>query len=134
MPGPKDFTQCTLEAVKDPLQAKDAITAEPGAKQKPAEGGKEKKGAGIGTVSSSAAAEASQAGEPQPALTWVGVHLVDDKGNPAPNHRYKVKLPDGSIQEGVTDEEGKARWDGVHDGSVEICFPDIHGDEWQPAS
>lgn len=132
MPGPKDFTQCTLEAVKDPQEAKDAITADPGAMQKPPEGGRAKKGAGGSSVSSPASTTSTTSGDPQPALTWVGVHLVDESGTPVQGERFKVKLPDGSIQEGLTDEEGKARWDGVQDGSVEICFPDIHGDEWKP--
>jgi len=68
--------------------------------------------------------------EPQGPLSWVGVELVDDAGKPVPDAAYKVKLTDGSVQDGTLGPDGKARIDGVKDGSVEIAFPDIHGDEW----
>ncbi len=79
------------------------------------------------------AANASSNAEPQGPLSWVGVELVDDKGKPVPNEAYKVKLTDGTVQEGTLDDQGKARIEGVKDGNVEIAFPDYHGDEWSKA-
>ena len=133
MPGAKDFTKCTLEAVKDPGVAKDAISDKPGEKQKPPGAGQKKAGSSSSAAGGGSATPEQSNGEPQPALTWVGVHLVDDEGKDVPGQRYTIKLPDGTTAEGVTDDEGKAKYEAVQDGSVEISFPDIHGDEWNPA-
>jgi len=63
---------------------------------------------------------------------WIGVELVEDGGNPVPDEPYKVKLPDGTIQSGRLDSEGRARIEGITEsGQAEISFPGIHGDEWK---
>ena len=74
----------------------------------------------------------SQKKEEEKPKTWIEIVLKDDQGNPIPNERYKLKLPDGSIQEGSLDGDGRARVDGIEPGSAEVSFPD-RGGEWKPA-
>jgi hypothetical protein len=61
---------------------------------------------------------------------WIEFQLVDEDGEPVPNEKYKITLPDSSIHEGVLDDEGKVRFDGIVGGKAEITFPDIDGREW----
>lgn len=65
--------------------------------------------------------------------TWIGIELVDQKGHPVPNERYRVTLPDGTIREGQLDAQGRARFDDIDPGSCQISFPDLHATEWWAA-
>lgn len=67
-------------------------------------------------------------------LTWIEVHLVDQNRKPVPGRRYRIKLTDGSTQEGTLDSQGRVRFDGIPPGQCMVCFPDIHGNEWEPTS
>ncbi len=80
--------------------------------------------------SSEAASSQSDPGQSTGPLTWVGVKLFNQQNQPVPGVTYKIKMSDGSEQTGTLDEEGKARVEGVPQGSVEITFPDLHPDEW----
>ncbi len=125
---PKSGSACTITAPQAPKAPEEADKADPGevakAKADAAEAGKGKY----------APEKVPPPPKPQEEnLTWVGVELVDDSGKPVPNAAYRAKLPDGSITEGTTDDEGKAKIEGVTPGSVQIQFPDIHGDEWKSA-
>jgi uncharacterized protein involved in type VI secretion and phage assembly len=82
-------------------------------------------GAGSSDASSSTAAAEKK--------TWISIDLKDDLGNAIPNEKYRIKLPDGSIQEGNLDANGRARVDGIDPGTAQICFPDRDADDWQPA-
>jgi hypothetical protein len=61
-------------------------------------------------------------------------HVLKDEetGEPIPNERYKLKLPDGSIQEGRTDSNGRVRVEGIPAGQTQISYPDIDADSWKP--
>jgi len=83
-----------------------------------------------GGPSSSVAADAAATDEKK---TWIAISLSDDLGNPYPNERYRIKLPDGSIQEGNLDSNGRARVDGIVPGTAQVCYPDLDGDDWRPA-
>ena len=65
--------------------------------------------------------------------TWIEFRMVDEDGKPAEGVKYRVKLPDGSLQEGSLDSEGKARFEGIEPGSAEISFPEVDGAERGPA-
>ena len=65
--------------------------------------------------------------------TFLAIELKDTLGNPVPNERYRIKLPDGSIQEGRLDANGRARVDGIDPGSAQISYPDMDADDWHPA-
>jgi type VI secretion system secreted protein VgrG len=64
---------------------------------------------------------------------WVEIMLVDDAGQPVAGEAYEIKLPDGSIASGTTDEKGMARVENIDPGSVDISFPELDKDAWEPA-
>ena len=65
---------------------------------------------------------------------WFGLELVDQDGEPIPNEKYKVELPDGSTREGTLDAKGKARIDGIDPaGSCKVSFPDLDAADWKAA-
>ena len=65
--------------------------------------------------------------------TWVTVRLKDQDGNPVPNERYKIVLPDGSVQEGNLNAKGEVSFFEIDPGQCQITFPDLHEKEWTPA-
>jgi type VI secretion system secreted protein VgrG len=54
---------------------------------------------------------------------WIEINLVDEAGQPVPGERYKIKLPDGTVDEGTLDDKGHARVAGIDPGSCQITFP-----------
>ncbi len=68
--------------------------------------------------------------KPDTKVTWIEIVLVDEKGRPAPNERYRIVLPDGSMRSGQLDENGFQRLDGIEMGICDVTFPDIDGREW----
>ena len=63
---------------------------------------------------------------------WLEVQLLDTDGDPVPGERFKVRLPDQSIQLGRLDGEGKVRFEGIVAGTAKISFPGIDAKEWRP--
>jgi hypothetical protein len=67
-------------------------------------------------------------------VTFIEIELVDQRGRPVPNERYRITLPSGDIRTGNLDKNGFARVDGIRPGGIcDIEFPDIHKTEWRPA-
>ncbi len=64
--------------------------------------------------------------------TWIEIHLVDSDDNPVPGERYRVRLPDASLMEGVLDREGKVRFECIVPGQAEVSFPGFDAKEWKP--
>lgn len=64
--------------------------------------------------------------------TWIEVHLVDEEGNAVAGAKYRIRLPDQSLMEGVLDESGKVRFDSIVAGQATVTFPDIDAKEWSP--
>lgn len=62
--------------------------------------------------------------------TWVEIQLNDQNGDPVPNERYRIKLPDGSTVDGSLDSKGFARVDGIDPGQAEVTFPYLDQDGW----
>ena len=60
--------------------------------------------------------------------TWIEIELTDMDGNAMPGERYWIKLPDGTVREGVLDQHGRAYFDELDPGSAEIRWPDRDGD------
>ncbi len=121
MASPQSGTLCNADTPETPMEAVDADVADPGMAAEAKEA----------TVTEE---QSSTEDKEENKLTeehWVGIELKDDEGNPVPNEAYKVKLPDGKIIGGRLDKEGKAKVEGLPEGSdCEISFPRIHGDEW----
>jgi hypothetical protein len=66
------------------------------------------------------------------AKTWITIHLLDDDHKPVPRAKYRVVLPDESVEEGVLDDQGTAHIEGIIPGQCQITFPEIDGREWMP--
>lgn len=55
--------------------------------------------------------------------TWVEIELLDMAGQPVPYERYWIKLPDGTVREGVLDAQGCAYFDDLDPGQCLIRWP-----------
>lgn len=82
--------------------------------------------------------EPPPASEPPPEdqpTAWLEVTLMDDGDPPAPvpGAKYVVELADGTVIEGYLDGEGKARIEGIQEGSAKVSFPDYDAADLKPA-
>jgi hypothetical protein len=89
-----------------------------------AAGGSGGGGRGAGGGSSCVAFAESALHDPK-SSTWIEFQLVDARGRPVPNERYRVTLPDGSVHEGLTDARGLVCFTGVKPGDAKIEWPDV---------
>ncbi len=66
-------------------------------------------------------------------LTWIQIRLVDMEGEPVPNERYILRMPDGSERTGRLDYVGRARVERIDTpGTCMVSFPDLDGAAWEP--
>jgi hypothetical protein len=65
-------------------------------------------------------------------LTWIEIQVVDLNGKPVAGIAYEVRLPDGTVNTGFTDEEGVAGYDEIRPGTCEVGFPELDADAWKP--
>ncbi|MFO0618412.1 MAG: type VI secretion system tip protein TssI/VgrG [Polyangiaceae bacterium] len=73
----------------------------------------------LGAASSDSASISSEEGEE------TTIELVDQRGAPVPRARYRVALDDGSVREGLLDDDGRASL--RIRGSATVTFPDRRG-------
>ena len=69
----------------------------------------------------------------KPVVTWVEIALIGMDGRPIPSEKYRIALPGGELREGVLDERGCARVDGIDPGTCQISFPALDEEAWEPA-
>jgi hypothetical protein len=63
---------------------------------------------------------------------WIEIILVDMKGNPIPNVRYRITPPGGGApQEGRLNQYGQAGYYNIEAGECKITFPDLDKDAWE---
>lgn len=76
---------------------------------------------------------AGQWGSPKvaPSTSWIEIELVDEEDEPVPDVQYRIELVDGSIREGRTSPEGRARITGIDPGTCKVSFPDLDGSAWK---
>ena len=65
--------------------------------------------------------------------SFVEIQMVGMDDKPVSGIAYRIELPDGTIREGVTDDDGKARYDGIEEGECKVTFPELDKDAWEPA-
>ncbi len=65
--------------------------------------------------------------------TFVEFQLLDAtrERKPVAGERVRVRLPDGSVQESVTNAEGVVRFDDIDPGNAQIQLPDRDDPEWR---
>lgn len=64
-------------------------------------------------------------------VSWVAIRLIDDQGNPVPYRRYRIETPEGTTREGITDDQGRARVDGIEPGTCKVTFPGLDSRLWR---
>jgi len=69
--------------------------------------------------------------QPREIKTWIEIRLVDEEEKPVPHQKYRIKLTDGSVQEGTLDADGRARFNQIDPGTCEVSFPNIDAPEWR---
>ena len=135
-------TACNLVSALAPKAAQLPITTKPTAVAALLTGGSQTSGSGAGSGGSAAGAAAATPPPPRHDPTsdenkekthWVEIMLVDESGQPLGGEPYEIKLADGTVSSGTTDEKGKARVDHIDPGSVDISFPNLDKDAWEPS-
>ena len=62
---------------------------------------------------------------------WITIELLGEDDKPIPGERYRIELPDGSVQEGRLDGLGLARVRGIEQaGKCAVTFPDLDEEAW----
>lgn len=62
---------------------------------------------------------------------WIEVELAGEDGSPIAWEEYRVQLPDGQIAEGLLDQDGWTRIDGISSaGTCQVCFPNLDQGAW----
>jgi hypothetical protein len=69
---------------------------------------------------------------PEP-TSWVGLLLQDEEGEPVPSQRVRIKLADGTVREGMSDDKGRIRLDGIPLGNCQVEFPGVDASDWRAA-
>jgi hypothetical protein len=67
---------------------------------------------------------------PPAAKSWIEINLKDESGNCVAHERYRIKFPDGSVQEGQLDDFGHYENYQINKGTCEVSFPDLEDEEW----
>jgi hypothetical protein len=66
---------------------------------------------------------------------WISIELRDEDDRPVPNEPYEIKVPNEDVpRTGRLGPDGKKRIDGIDRGTCQVCFPEIHADEWKKIS
>ncbi len=66
--------------------------------------------------------------------SWIEIQVVDESGDPVPNERVEVTLPNGRRRQGRTNSEGLVRIDGIEAGQCQISLPNRDADAWERAT
>ena len=64
-------------------------------------------------------------------VSWIEIELVGEDGTPIPGERFSLRLPDGKLEEGTLDGDGKTRFDDIPSGNCYVSFPDLDEDAWE---
>jgi type VI secretion system secreted protein VgrG len=132
MPSPKSGSPGTVVAPAEPEVAEEADNSKPGeVEEVKGPEGKPQPG-----KSSSAAAKPFKPPQTQKEKekkkSWIAIKMLDEEGKPVPGEKYRVKLPDGSVQEGTLGADGTARVEGFEPGSCEVTFSELDEGSWKP--
>jgi hypothetical protein len=81
-----------------------------------------------------AKAEPKKGPEKEKPVYFIEFELVGEDGKGIGLEKYRIKIPDGSVREGVTDLQGRVRIDGLESqGSCKISFPELDEECWEEA-
>jgi hypothetical protein len=77
---------------------------------------------------------ADQIREAKAVKTWIEMEVVDDLGRPMPGLEYVCMLPNGAIERGMLDGNGRVRFDGIEPGSCAFSLPALDQETWSQTS
>jgi hypothetical protein len=83
------------------------------------------------TAAAGAGGDTAEAAPPPDLKTWIEVELIDEEGLSVAYAKYKIKLPDGSTQDGSLDANGSDRISEIDPGVCEVWFPDFDARDWK---
>ena len=63
----------------------------------------------------------------------IEIELVEVDGEPVRDVRFVAEWSDGTTREGVTDDQGRGRIEGVEAGEYSVTFPDVDASAWEAA-
>jgi hypothetical protein len=61
---------------------------------------------------------------------WIEILVQDMEGNPVVGQDYEIRLPNGELATGSTDEFGVARIEDIDAGNCRIKFPSLDKTVW----
>lgn len=121
----------TIVAPAPPTEALEADDADPGQVEAAKAQQKESK---TGKYGSTPAQPITTTDLPEGTpLSWIGVELKDSEGKPVSGARFRITASDGKTGGGTTGHDGKAKVEGIPEGSYDITFPDLDKSVWEPA-
>jgi hypothetical protein len=62
---------------------------------------------------------------------WIEVELVGEDGEPIAGEKYRITLPDNTVDEGTLDQNGWVRVEGFEPGNCKITFPELDAEAWE---
>ena len=128
MPSPKSGKAVKAVEPTDPKAPEEAAVADPGEMNK-IKAAQQEAGSGRGAGGN----------KPKPAKkneeeqSWIEIELVGEDDEPIPGEKYRVTLPDETVDEGTLDGNGFVRIEGIEAGTCQITFPDLDKDAWEKA-
>ena len=69
--------------------------------------------------------------EPEAPKTWIEIELVGEDDEPIAGGKYRITLPDGTVDEGTLDTNGWARVHGIDPSTCKITFPELDMEAWE---
>jgi hypothetical protein len=134
MASPKSGSPGTIVDPAAPKAPEEADQSDPGqieaAKARQRQTGTGKYGAA--PVKPLQPAEAPPPGQEQE-RSWIAIELVGEDGKGIAGERYRITVPDGSVDEGTLDAQGRARVEGFEPGSCKVSFPELDQAAWEDA-
>ena len=71
--------------------------------------------------------------EEEKKTSWIEIELVGEDDKPIPGEKYRITLPDNTVDEGTLDAKGFARVQGFESGSCKVTFPELDQEAWEEA-
>jgi type VI secretion system secreted protein VgrG len=133
MPSPKSGNAGSAVSPAAPTAPFDADDANPGAVEQIKAVQLQTQTGKYGSVQTTPYKPPQTKEEKEKKKSWIEIELKDQEDQPIPGERYQITLPDGTVDEGTLDENGKARVDGIDPGSCKVTFPDLDKDSWTPS-
>ena len=134
--NPKDGSAGSPVEPTAPVAAEEADVADPGEMAEIKKEQIERKKGKYGTEpvqphKPPTAEESEKSEEEKVETTWIEIELVGEDDQPISGEKYKVILPDETVDQGTLDQNGWARIDGFTAGTCKISFPDLDQDAWE---